>query len=291
MDAEQIDTLVFMTEQFRSELDQLYHDFPAISTGSASPADFPSINKMKPMLVRMRIIADALRKTRPIFDTLVPEQQASISKLLKTVAGFTGEMKNIHFTIWNADPERAKLEERDINARLEANKQAEESKNAEEDKMVSRDLPSAPTPKVKEEDHPILIRPFLVWAIGDACSASSNEAHLRIMKLDPVMVTWHLMDASFRASPGDIQVVCMTPANLALMPQRWGGCISTNASSQKGVTRSAAAHVPDFSPAAAAGMTVLAWRWFERGHHEWKDAEGYSIPRLTPLVQEYLDLV
>ncbi|KAM0235887.1 hypothetical protein ACHAP5_009580 [Fusarium lateritium] len=285
MDAEQIDALVFKTEQFRSELDQLYNDFPALKTESASLSGIPGNDRMQPMLVRMRIIADALRKTRPIFDTLVPEQQASISKLLKTVAGFTEEMKKIHFVIWKADPERAKVDKRAIEARREAANQAEENT------MVSRDPPSAPAPKPKEEDHSILIRPFLVWAIGDSCSTSTQEACLRIMKLDPVMVTWHLMDASFRASPGDIQVVCMTPANLVRMAQRWGGCISTKASSQKGATRSGVAHVPDFSPAAAAGMTVLAWRWFERGHHEWKDAEGYSIPQLTPVVRECLDLI
>jgi hypothetical protein len=286
MAAEQIDALVFKTEQFRSELDQLHHDFPALNTKSASASDIPDNDSIQPMRARMHILLVGLKKARAAFDTLIPEQQASIEKLEKTAAGFNEEMKKVHFAIWNADPERAKSDVRAIEAKREAIKKAEENTT-----MVSRDLPSAPVPKVKDDDHPILIRPFLVWAIGNACSPSSQEACLRIMNLDPVMVTWRLMGASFRASPGDLQVVCMTPANLSLMPARWGGCISTNASTQKGVTRSPDPHVPDFSPAAAEGMTVLAWRWFESGHHHWKDADGYGIPRLAELVQEWLDRV
>jgi hypothetical protein len=285
MAAEQINALVFKTEQLRSELDQLYHDFPALNTKSASASGIPSNNRMQPMLISMKHISAGLETARYIFDTLVPKQQAYIVELEKTLNGFNEEMKKIHFVIWNADPERAKADKRAVEAKREAIMKAEENST-----VVSRDLPSAPIPKVKDDDHPILIRPFLVWAISNACSPSSQEACLRIMKLDPMMVTWHLMGASFRASPGDLQIVCMTPATLSLMPARWGGCISTNVSTQKGVTRSAA-HVPDFSPAEAEGMTVLAWRWFERGHHEWKDAEGYNIPRLAELVQEWLDRV
>lgn len=286
MDAEQIDALVFKTEQFRSELDQLHHDFPALNTKSASASDIPGNDRIQAMLISMKRISAGLETARHVFDTLVPEQQASIVELEKTLDGFNEEMKKTHFAIWNADPERAKSDKGAIGAKLEAIKKAEENTT-----MVPRDLPSAPAPKVKDDDHPILIRPFLVWAIGNACSPSSQEACLRIMKLDPVMVTWHLMSPSFRASPGDLQVVCMTPANLSLMPARWGGCINTNASTQKAVTRCPDVHVPDFSPAAAEGMTVLAWRWFERGHHEWKDAKGYGIPRLAELVQEWLDRV
>ncbi|KAF4988772.1 hypothetical protein FGRMN_9566 [Fusarium graminum] len=289
MSVEQLDALVFKAEQFRDELDQLHLDYPALKDAPAPGAAIPSSGKIQLMMARLHFIFAGIKETRATYNSFVPEQQALITKLDGIAKGFDNDLKQIVFSVWDINPERAEQDrvtaERN---RDRAMKEAEESEEAST--LVPREIPalSAPAPIAKVEGKLIFLRHFLVWAISDACSSSSNEAFIRILRQDPVMGTWHFMHKSFKIGEGDIQIVCMKSDNVAIMAQRWGGVITTDASKETGLTRTDSP-LPDFSSAVDHGYVVLTWRFFAKGQHSWLDAEGYSISPLSHVVRAILD--
>ncbi|KAF5664709.1 hypothetical protein FHETE_6981 [Fusarium heterosporum] len=287
MATEQLDAIVFKAERFRDELDQLHLDFPALKGCPAPGAAIPSSGKIQLVMARLHLIFAGIKKARATFDEFSPDQQTLITKLDAIAKGLDNELKEIVFAIWDIDPERAEQDRVTAEKnRARAMKKAEEAEEATT--LVPRDVTFAPAPIAKAEEKPIFLRHFLVWAISDACSSSSNEASIRILRYDPVMESWHFMHKSFKAGEGDIQIVCMKSDNVANMAQRWGGVITTDASAQTDVTRTDSP-LPDLSSAVDHGYVVLAWRFYAKGQHNWLDAEGYSISPLSHVVRAILD--
>ncbi|KAM0343781.1 hypothetical protein ACHAPU_008209 [Fusarium lateritium] len=284
MSAEQIDALVFKTEQFRYEIDKLHQDFPALKNASGPSPPLPSASKIQLVMARMHLLAAGIKQVVDDYDKLVPEHQSAITRLEGISKMFAKEMQNICFAIWDSDPVRAKQDK----LTTEKNYRLAFEKPEDGAALVPRKVPAPPAAVVEAKERPIYLRHFLTWAFTNACSSSGNDATIRIMRYDPVMKTWHFMNKSFSVTDGDVQMICMKADKIPIVARRWGGVITMDASSQAGITRTTAP-IPDLSSAVDHGYEILAWRMYAKGQHKWLDAEGYSLSPLSRVVRDILD--
>ncbi|KAF5587511.1 hypothetical protein FPANT_6856 [Fusarium pseudoanthophilum] len=150
---------------------------------------------------------------------------------------------------------------------------------------------TSPDPK----PNPIYLRCFLRYAIGAAATSTNDAINIRIMKLDPVLMTYTLipMAQSRLRKPGDIEVVVATLEEMEKMPERFGSKITKETTTRTGPSLAEfpvfGYTVPEFGDLKDQGLEVLAWRVYGSGDKKFMDADGYGLPAVSGMIQAWFD--
>jgi hypothetical protein len=153
----------------------------------------------------------------------------------------------------------------------------------------------SPAPSLTPKRNPIYLRSFLRWAIGAAATSSNESLTLRVMKHDPILNTWTLIENSRLKKPGDLQVVVITEEEMNKMPDRWGGKITKDTTTRTGPSLAAfpgfGLPVPEFSEVMKNGMEVLAWRVFGSADKMFMDTDGFGLPGVSGMIQAWFERI